>query len=144
MHALGIRTNKPGLVAACQSLMFRVLPVEMPRPLAQIQAKHSKTATANSVQNDHVQPDTTHFERGQKMDPARMLAGFRAPWTVVETTGEFIIKDARGRAPAYFYWWGDGRTLLTRDEARCLAEKLPSCQASWHSGEKGATTHRQS
>jgi hypothetical protein len=64
------------------------------------------------------------------MDPARMLAGFPAPWTVVETTGEFIIKDASGRALAYFYWWGDGTTaLLTRDEARCLAEtfaKMPS------------------
>jgi hypothetical protein len=59
------------------------------------------------------------------MDPARMLAGFPAPWTVVETTGEFTVKDASGRALAYFYWWGDGTTtLLTRDEARCLAEKF--------------------
>jgi hypothetical protein len=56
------------------------------------------------------------------MDPARMLVGFPAPWTVVEATGEFIVKDAGGR---YFYWWGDGTTaLLTRDEARCLAEKF--------------------
>jgi hypothetical protein len=59
------------------------------------------------------------------MDPARMLAGFPAPWTVFETTGEFIVKDASGRALAYFYWWGDVTTaLLTRDEARCLAEKF--------------------
>jgi hypothetical protein len=59
------------------------------------------------------------------MDPARMLAGFPAPWTVVEATGEFIVKDASGRALAYFYWWGDRTTaLLTRDEARCLAEKF--------------------
>ncbi len=59
------------------------------------------------------------------MDPARMLAGFPAPWTVVQTTGEFIVKDASGRALAYFYWWGDVTTaLLTRDEAKCLAEKF--------------------
>jgi hypothetical protein len=59
------------------------------------------------------------------MDPARMLAGFPAPWSVTETTGEFIVKDANGRALAYFYWWGDRTTtLLTRDEARCLAEKF--------------------
>jgi hypothetical protein len=59
------------------------------------------------------------------MDRARMLAGFPAPWTVVETTGEFIVKDASGRAMAYFYWWGDRTTaLLSRDEARCLAEKF--------------------
>jgi hypothetical protein len=59
------------------------------------------------------------------MDPARMLAGFPAPWTVVETTGEFVVKDASGRALACFYWWGNGTTaLLTRDEAKCLAEKF--------------------
>jgi hypothetical protein len=59
------------------------------------------------------------------MDPARMLAGFPAPWTVSEATGAFVVKDASGRALAYFYWWGDGTTaLLTRDEARCLAEKF--------------------
>jgi hypothetical protein len=34
------------------------------------------------------------------MDPARMLAGFPAPWTVVEATGEFIVKDTSGRALA--------------------------------------------
>jgi hypothetical protein len=59
------------------------------------------------------------------MDPAHMLAGFPAPWSVAETTGEFIVKDSTGRALAYFYWWGDGTTaLLTRGEARCLAEKF--------------------
>jgi hypothetical protein len=59
------------------------------------------------------------------MDPARMLAGFPAPWSVSEATGEFVVKDANGRALAYFYWWGDTTTaLLTRDEARCLAEKF--------------------
>jgi hypothetical protein len=72
------------------------------------------------------------------MDPARMLAGFPAPWTVSETTGEFIVKDARGRALAYFYWWGDVTTaLLTRDEARCLAEKfakMPSIVAHRREG----------
>jgi hypothetical protein len=76
------------------------------------------------------------------MDPARMLAGFSTPWTVVETTGEFIIKDATGRALAYFYWWGDGTAaLLTRDEARCLAEKfakMPSIMA--HRREGGSAT----
>jgi hypothetical protein len=71
------------------------------------------------------------------MDPARMLAGFPAPWSVTETTGEFIVKDASGRALAYFYWWGDGTTLLTRDEARCLAEKfakMPSIVARRRDG----------
>jgi hypothetical protein len=72
------------------------------------------------------------------MDPARMLAGVPAPWTVSETTGEFIVKDASGRALAYFYWWGDVTTaLLTRDEARCLAEKfakMPSIVAHRHEG----------
>jgi hypothetical protein len=58
------------------------------------------------------------------MDPARMLAGFPGPWSVSETTGEFVVKDANGRALAYFYWWGDVTALLTRDEARCLAEKF--------------------
>jgi hypothetical protein len=33
-----------------------------------------------------------------------MLAGFPARWTVSEVTGEFIDKDAGGRALAYFYW----------------------------------------
>jgi hypothetical protein len=72
------------------------------------------------------------------MNPARMLAGFPAPWTVVEATGEFIVKDTSGRALAYFYWWGDGATaLLTRDEARCLAEKfakMPSIMARGREG----------
>jgi hypothetical protein len=36
------------------------------------------------------------------MDPARMLAGFPGPWSVSETTGEFVVKDANGRALAYF------------------------------------------
>jgi hypothetical protein len=59
------------------------------------------------------------------MDPARMLAGFPAPWSVSETTGEFIVKDATGRALAHFFWWGDPKSAhLTRDEARCLAEKF--------------------
>jgi hypothetical protein len=58
------------------------------------------------------------------MDPRR-LADFPRPWTVSEGTGEFIVIDASGRPLAYFYWWGDPRTtLLTRDEARCLAEKF--------------------
>jgi hypothetical protein len=72
------------------------------------------------------------------MNPARMLAGFPALWTVVEATGEFIVKDTSGRALAYFYWWGDGATsLLTRDEARCLAEKfakMPSIVARGREG----------
>jgi hypothetical protein len=67
------------------------------------------------------------------MDPARIPAGFPAPWAVSETTGEFIVRDASGRALAYFYWWGDLTTaLLTRDEAKCLAEKfakMPSLMA---------------
>jgi hypothetical protein len=67
------------------------------------------------------------------MDPARMLAGFPAPWTVCETTGEFIVTDASGRTLAHFYWWGDGTpALLTRDQARSLAEKfakIPSVMA---------------
>jgi hypothetical protein len=59
------------------------------------------------------------------MDPARMLAGFPTPWTVVEATGEYIVKDATGRALAHFFWWGDGiPAFLTREEARCLAEKF--------------------
>jgi hypothetical protein len=73
------------------------------------------------------------------MDPARMLAGFPAPWSVSEATGEFVVKDANGRALAYFYWWGDTTTaLLTRDEARCLAEKfvkVPSVMAQQRKGE---------
>jgi hypothetical protein len=71
------------------------------------------------------------------MDPARMLAGFPAPWSVSETTGEFVVKDANGRALAYFYWWGDATALLTRDEAKCLAEKfakMPSVMAQRREG----------
>jgi hypothetical protein len=59
------------------------------------------------------------------MEPTRMLTGFPAPWAVFETTGEFIVMDASGRTLAHFYWWGDGTpAFLTRDEARCLAEKF--------------------
>jgi hypothetical protein len=59
------------------------------------------------------------------MDPARMLAGFATPWTVVEATGEYIVKDANGRALAHVFWWGEPNSaLLTRDEAKCLAEKF--------------------
>jgi hypothetical protein len=72
------------------------------------------------------------------MDPVRILAGFPAPWTVVETTGEFIVKDASGRTLAYFYWWGDGTTtLLTRDEARCLAEKFANIPGLMARGREG-------
>ena len=59
------------------------------------------------------------------MKPAGVPAGFPAPWTVAENTGEFIVKDANGRALAHFFWWGDGiPAFVTRDEARCLAEKF--------------------
>jgi hypothetical protein len=65
------------------------------------------------------------------MDPARMLAGFPTPWTVVEATGEYIVADARGRTLAHFYWWGDGMpAFLTREEARCLAEKFAKVPSS--------------
>jgi hypothetical protein len=62
--------------------------------------------------------------RKAEMKPAGVPAGFPAPWTVAENTGEFIVKDASGRALAYFYWWGNETGLLTRDEARWLAEKF--------------------
>jgi hypothetical protein len=52
------------------------------------------------------------------MDPAGMLSGFPTSWTVVETRGEFIIKDASDRTLAHFFWWGTGTAFLTRDEAR--------------------------
>jgi hypothetical protein len=78
------------------------------------------------------------------MDPAHMLAGFPAPWTVVETTGEFIIKDANGRTLAHFYWWGDGApAFLTRDQARCLAEKfakMPNIMAKRREGDASPTS----
>ena len=65
------------------------------------------------------------------MDPARMLAAFPTPWTVVEATGEYIVTDARGRTLAHFFWWGDGiPAFLTRDEARCLAEKFAKVPSS--------------
>jgi hypothetical protein len=59
------------------------------------------------------------------MNRVRITVDFPAPWTVVETTGEFSVKDATGRSLGDFYWWGDGATaLLTQDQARCLAEKF--------------------
>jgi hypothetical protein len=68
------------------------------------------------------------------MGPARMLAGFPTPWTVVEATGEYI-----GKALAYFYWWGDVTTaLLTRDEARCMAEKFAKVPSSVVRAREGA------
>jgi hypothetical protein len=82
-----------------------------------------------------------------EMDPAHMLTGFPAPWTVCEAAGEFVVMDASGRTLAHFYWWGDGiPAFLTRDEARCLAEKFaktPSVMAQrrkgWHGKEASAT-----
>jgi hypothetical protein len=66
------------------------------------------------------------------MDPACMLAGFPSPWTVVETTGEFIVKDANGRALAHFFWWGDPKSAhLTRDEQGAWRRSLPRCRALW-------------
>jgi hypothetical protein len=51
------------------------------------------------------------------------MRSFPEPWSVVETTGQISIKDASGRSLAYFYWWGNDTTsLLTRDEAKFLAE----------------------
>jgi hypothetical protein len=65
------------------------------------------------------------------MDPARMLSDFPTPWTAAEAAGEFIVSDARGRTLAHFYWWGDGiPAFLTRDEARCLAEKFAKVPSS--------------
>jgi hypothetical protein len=65
------------------------------------------------------------------MDPARMLSDFPTPWAAVEAAGEFIVSDARGRTLAHFYWWGDGiPAFLTRDEARCLAEKVAMVPSS--------------
>jgi hypothetical protein len=52
------------------------------------------------------------------MDPARMLAGFPAPWSVSETTREFVVKDANGRALAYFYWWATKRRPFSRGMRR--------------------------
>jgi hypothetical protein len=76
------------------------------------------------------------------MNPTRTLAGFPTRWTVVEATGEFIVKDANGRALAYFYWWGDVTTaLLTRDEARCLAEKFAKVPSSVVRAHEGADSH---
>jgi hypothetical protein len=74
------------------------------------------------------------------MDPVRMLPGFPAPWSVVETTGEFIVKDASGRPLAYFYWWGGTTALLTRDEARCLANKFANMPSLMARGREGGNT----
>jgi hypothetical protein len=71
-----------------------------------------------------------------------MLAGFATPWTVVEATGEFIVKDASGRTLAHFFWWGDGiPAFLTRDEARCLAEKFAKMPSSVVRAHGGADSH---
>jgi len=59
------------------------------------------------------------------MNSSRMTIDFPMPWTVAETTGEFSVRDATGRSLGHFYWWGGGATApLTRDQARCLAEKF--------------------
>jgi hypothetical protein len=56
------------------------------------------------------------------MDLARI---FPAPWTAVEATGEFSVRDATGRTLCHFYWWGHAEAVkLTQVEARCLAEQF--------------------
>jgi hypothetical protein len=79
----------------------------------------------------------THLTEGRRT-PQENWRVFRHPGLVSETTGEFIVKDASGRALPYFYWWGDRTTaLLTRDEAKCSAEKfskMPSIMAHRREG----------
>jgi hypothetical protein len=65
------------------------------------------------------------------MDPARMLAGFPAPWTVVEATGEFIVKDATGRSLGHFYWWGDPRRFSHGTRRGAWRRNLLRRQSLW-------------
>jgi hypothetical protein len=72
------------------------------------------------------------------MDPARMLAGFPAPWSVTEATGEFIVKDASDRALAYFYWWGTERRPFSHGTRRdAWRRNLRGCHVSWRNGSRG-------
>jgi hypothetical protein len=96
----------------------RLAAVRMPRQPPQSRAICSNAETAKHVQSAHIAIDT--IDRRQKWTRHVCWRDFRHPGTA----GEFIVKDASGRALAYFYWWGDGTALLTRDEARCLAEKF--------------------
>jgi hypothetical protein len=56
---------------------------------------------------------------------SHMTAKFPAPWTVVESRGEFSVQDATGRTLCHFYWWSHPEAVrLTEGEARCLAEQF--------------------
>jgi hypothetical protein len=58
-------------------------------------------------------------------DAKLMELDFPAPWTVVEGTGEFYVRDATGRTLGHFYWWGGATALeLTQAQARHLAERF--------------------
>jgi hypothetical protein len=54
-----------------------------------------------------------------------MELNFPEPWSVVEATGEFCVRDATGRTLCHFFWWGGATAFeLTRAEARHLADRF--------------------
>jgi hypothetical protein len=68
------------------------------------------------------------IDRRQKWTRHVCWRVFPTPWTVVEATGEFIVKDANGRALAYFYWWGDVTTALLTGRGEVLGGEI--CQGA--------------
>jgi hypothetical protein len=106
----------------------------MPRLLAQTRASHSNAETAETGQSAHFADNA--FDRRQKWTPHVCSRVFRRAGLYPKSPANSLTRTQAAEPSLTSIGEGDASTaLVTRDEARCLAEKFArKYQASWRSG----------